>query len=420
VAGLRTPFAKANTALKELTSVELGVLAVRELVERTELDLTSLDLVVFGQVIPTPLCTSVAREVVLRSGLPKRVQAHTVSRACATSVQAITDAADQIALGHADVAIAGGTEAMSDPPIFASRALAHALAELQRAKTGLDKAKVLGRLSLGDLAPVPPALREPTTGLLMGDSAEKMAKENGISREAQDRFAYGSHRRATAAIEAGKLKDEVMVVRLPPDFEQVVDRDNLVRPDTTLEALAKLGPVFDRRHGTVTAGNSSPLTDGAAAVLLMSEERCRAMGIKPLGFLRSYAYAALDPGEQLLMGPAYAAPMALERAGMTLQDVTLVDMHEAFAAQCLSNLQGFASKKFAEQKLGRSAPLGEIDPERLNVNGGSIALGHPFGATGARMVTQTLRELGRRGGGTALLTLCAAGGLGAAVVVEAD
>jgi acetyl-CoA acyltransferase len=267
---------------------------------------------------------------------------------------------------------------------------------------------------------VPPALKEPTTGLTMGESAEIMAQKNAISREAQDELAWRSHTRAAAAWDAGKFDDEVMHVPVPPRYERTSARDNIVRKDTTVEALAQLRPVFDRRYGTITAGNASPLTDGAAALVLMSEERARALGVRPLGFVKAYAYAALDPRDQLLQGPAYAAPVALDRAGLRLQDMDLVDMHEAFAAQVLSNLKAFASKAFAEKELGRSEPLGEIDPARLNVNGGSIALGHPFAATGARMILQTLRELERRKGRYALLTVCAAGALGAALVLERE
>ena len=232
--------------------------------------------------------------------------------------------------------------------------------------------------------------------------------------------AHQSHHRAAEAWAAGRFDGEVMHVPVPPRYRQVSAKDNIVRGDTTVEALARLRPVFDRRYGTITAGNASPLTDGAAALVVMSEERARALGHRPLGFVKAYAYAALDPRDQLLQGPAYAAPVALERAGLRLADMDLVDMHEAFAAQVLSNLQAFGSRTFAQDKLGRAEPLGEIDPARLNVNGGSIALGHPFAATGARMILQTLRELGRRGGQHALLTVCAAGGLGAALVLERE
>jgi acetyl-CoA acyltransferase len=418
VAGFRTPFVKSGGDFRDLSAVELGATVVNELLARAPIPASEYDAVVFGQVIPSPLVSLIAREVVLRTQLPKNVEAHTVSRACATSIQAATDAADQITLGHADVVLAGGAESLSDAPIFASRPLARAIVGASRARRVVDKARAFAGLSARDLTPVPPALQEPTTGLTMGQSAEKMAQVNGISRAAQDQFAYLSHRRAADAWKAGRFDGEVMHVAVPPRYERVSGKDNIVREDTTPEALAELKPVFDKRYGTITAGNSSPLTDGAAAIVVTSEEKAKALGLRPLGYVRAYAYAALDPSDQLLQGPAYAAPIALDRAGLSLRDMDLVDMHEAFAAQVLSNLQAFGSRKFAEEKLGRSAPLGEIDPARLNVNGGSIALGHPFAATGARMILATLRELGRRNGAHALLTVCAAGALGAALVLD--
>jgi acetyl-CoA acyltransferase len=417
VAGLRTPFLKERTEFRDLSAVDLGALLVNELVARSGIDPRIFDAVIFGQVVPSRLVTLIGREVVLRSQLPKSVQAWTVSRACATSIQAATDAADQIALGQADAVIAGGADSASDAPLFASRRLAQALVAASRAKSLPQKLQAFAGLKLKDMAPVPPALTEPTTGLLMGESAEQMAQQNGIAREAQDAFALQSHRRAADGWASGKLAEEVMHVPVPPRYERVAARDNIVRDDTSLEALAKLRPAFDRRYGTITAGNSSPLTDGAAAVILMSEEKAKALGLRPLAYLRSYAYAALDPAEQLLQGPAFAAPVALDRAGLELSDMDLVDMHEAFAAQVLSNLQWFASRAFAD-RIGRKAPLGEVDPSRLNVNGGSIALGHPFAATGARMLLQTAREMVRRKAGHALLTVCAAGALGAAVVLD--
>jgi acetyl-CoA acyltransferase len=373
--------------------------------------------VVFGQVIPTLTATSIAREVVIAAGLPRKIETHTVARACATSIQAMTDVALTIAAGTSDVAIAGGTESMSDPPIFTSRAMAHALAAASRARNLREKVRPFQKLKPKDLIPVPPAIAEYSTGLTMGDSAEKMAKENGITRREQDEIALASHQNAARAWKEGKLDGEVMHVPVPPKYETVGDKDNIVREDTSLEKLGELRPAFDRRYGTVTAGNSSPLTDGAAALLMMSEDKVKALKVTPLGWLRAFAYAATDPAEQLLQGPAYAAPVALDRAGFKLKDLDLVDMHEAFAAQIASNLQAFASKDFAA-KLGRSAPLGEVDRSKLNVNGGSIALGHPFAATGARIVTQVLRELKRRDKNTALVTVCAQGGLGAAVVLE--
>ncbi len=417
VAGLRTPFLKAGTEFRDLSAVELGAQVVNELLVRSGLDPKLVDAVIFGQVVPSQLVTLIGREVVLRSQLPKSVQAWTVSRACASSIQAATDAADQIALGQADTIVAGGAESLSDAPIFASRKLAQTLVAASRAKGVAGKLQVFASLKLRDVAPVPPALTEPTTGLTMGQSAEQMAQQNGIAREAQDAFSCQSHRRAADAWASGKLAEEVMHVAVPPRYARVAARDNVVRDDATVEALAKLPPVFDRKYGTITAGNSSPLTDGAAAVILMSEEKAKALGLKPLAFLRSYAYAALDPAEQLLQGPAFAAPVALDRAGLRLGDMDLVDMHEAFAAQVLSNLQWFGSKAFAA-RIGRKEPLGEVDPARLNVNGGSIAIGHPFAATGARMLLQTAREMGRRKAAHALITVCAAGAMGAAVVLD--
>src|SRR6266511_927111 len=409
VAGVRTPFVKAGTDFKDLSAVDLGALVVNELVARSGIAPKEVDSVVFGQVIPSSTVTLIGREMVLRTQLPRSVQAHTVSRACATSIQTTTDAADQIQLGHSDGAISGGAESLSDAPIFASRNLAQALVDFSRARSLGERVKIVSRLRPKDLAPVPPALKEPTTGLTMGESAEMMAQKNGISRGAQDDFAWKSHSRAAAAWDAGKFDGEVMHVPVPPRYDKVSAKDNIVRKDTTQDALGQLRPVFDRRYGTITAGNASPLTDGAAALVLMSEEKAKALGITPLGFVKAYAYAALDPRDQLLQGPAYAAPVALDRAGLRLADMDLVDMHEAFAAQVLSNLKAFASREFAEKALGRAEPLGEVDPAKLNVNGGSIALGHPFAATGARMILQTLRELGRRKGQHALLTVCAAG-----------
>jgi acetyl-CoA acyltransferase len=245
-----------------------------------------------------------------------------------------------------------------------------------------------------------------------------MARENGISRESQDEYALESHRKAVEAWEKGIYDDEVMPFAVGPAYRTTVERDNIPRPDSTLEKLAKLKPVFDRKYGTVTAGNSSPLTDGAAAVVLMEESTAEALGIVPLAFIRSWAFAALDPGWQMLMGPAFASPVALDRAGMSLTDIDVIDMHEAFAAQVLSNLQAFGSTAWAEQHLGRTKATGEIDRARLNLYGGSISLGHPFAATGARQALTMANELNRRDAGTALITQCAAGGLGAALIIE--
>jgi acetyl-CoA acyltransferase len=420
VTGLRTPFVKAGTVFKDLTALDLAKAVVAELVQRSELPAREIDQLVFGTVIPNVQWSNIAREVVIAAGLPRSIEASSVVRACATSLQALTAASDSIALGNSEVAIAGGVESMSDVPIGLSRPLAQAMVQASKGKTVLDKLKAFSSVNPKDVLPVPPAIAEYSTGQSMGESAEKMAKENGITREAQDAFAHRSHSRAAAAWAGGLFAPEVMRVPVPPRYESSVAEDNMVRKDSDLASYAKLKPVFDRKFGSITAANASPLTDGAAALLLMSEEKAKALGLKPLGYLRAYAYAAVDPGWQLLQAPAFSVPKVLKRAGMTLKDIDLVEIHEAFAAQVLSNLQAFASKSFADQHLGGAEPVGEVPDEKLNAHGGSISIGHPFGATGARMVVQALRELARRGQQTALLSICAAGGLGAAAILERE
>jgi acetyl-CoA acyltransferase len=417
VAGVRTPFTKAGTVLKSISAIDLGKLCVAELLQRTNLDGKEVEALVFGTVIPSVVAPNIAREVSLLPLLPKGVQAFTVGRACASANQAITDAADQIALGQIDVAIAGGSESLSNVPILHSQGFAEALVMASKAKSLPGRLKALARIRPKDLIPITPAIAEPSTGETMGQSAEKMAKLNAISREEQDHFALRSHRLAAAGTADGRLTAEIMPVYVPPRFESVLTSDNGIREDTSYEQLAALKPVFDRKYGSVTAGNSSPLTDGGAAVLLMSEDKANALGYTPLGFIRSYAYAALDPGEQLLQAPVLAAPVALKRAGLSLADIDLIEMHEAFAAQLLSNLKGFESKEWAA-RAGFTQPVGEVDRAKLNVMGGSIALGHPFGATGARITTTLLNELRRRGGRFGMMTVCAAGGMGFAMVVE--
>lgn len=420
VSGLRTPFAKQSTAYRDLSALDLARLVVAELVARAELDPREIGLCVYGSAVPSVRTPNLAREVVLGANLPREVEAYTVIRACATSFQSLTSAAEALLAGQHDVAVTGGADSASDVPITTSRRLTTALIDAQKARSLGDKLRIFSRLSPRDLFLVPPALKEPSTGLTMGESAEKMAKEGAISREAQDLFAHRSHARAAKAWADGIFADEVMHVVPGPRFDQPIAEDNLVRKDGSAGSYAKLKPVFDRKFGTVTAGNSSPLTDGASALLVMTEGKAKALGYRPLGYLRSWAYAALDPAEWMLMGPAYASPIALDRAGLALKDMDVVDMHEAFAAQVLCNLHAFESRTFAAEKLGRDAAIGVVDDGRFNVHGGSLSLGHPFAATGARMITTVLHELKRRGGQYGLATACAAGGLGAAVVLEVD
>lgn len=419
VSGLRTPFVKSGTAYKDLSALDLGKLVVAELLQRASIDPAQVEQVVYGQVVPSLVAPNIAREIVLGTGMPRGIEAYSVSRACATSYQSTVNVAEAIMAGTIDCGVAGGADSASDVPIAVSKRLAEALIAASRARSLGERIKAFAGLSPKDLLPVPPALKEYSTGLTMGESAEKMAKENGITRRAQDELAHRSHTLAAAAWTDGRFEKEVMHVYVPPKFEAVTE-DNLVRKDSSLESYEKLKPAFDKKLGSITAGNSSPLTDGASAVLLMSEEKAKAEGLDVLGFIRSYAFAALDPAGQMLMGPSYATPLALDRGGIKLKDLDLVDMHEAFAAQVLSNVQAFDSDEFAREKLGRPKKLGEIDWDKFNVCGGSISIGHPFAATGARQITQTLNELKRRKGALALCTACAAGGLGAAMVLEAE
>ncbi|MEP7050333.1 MAG: acetyl-CoA C-acyltransferase FadI [Pseudomonadota bacterium] len=418
VSGLRTPFGKQGTAYKNLSALDLGKLVVAELLARSGIEPGQVQQVVYGQVIPSLAVPNIAREIVLGTGMPRNIEAYSVARACATGYQAAVNVTESIQAGVIECGIAGGADSASDIPMAVSKRLTEALLKVNKARSLTDKLRALSKLAISDLAPVPPTLKELSTGLSMGESAEKMAKENGISRADQDAFAHRSHLLAAQAWADGRLREEVMSVFVPPGYEPF-NEDNLVRKDSELEAYAKLKPVFDRHYGTVTAGNSSALTDGASALLIMSEKKAKSLGVEVLGFVRSYAFSAVDPAEQLLMGPAYAAPLALERADLKLKNMDLIDMHEAFSAQVLSNIQALESDIFAKQKLGREKRVGKVDWDKLNVSGGSIALGHPFAATGARQITQTLRELRRRGGQFALCTACAAGGLGAAMVLEA-
>jgi acetyl-CoA acyltransferase len=418
VAGLRTPFAKQGTAYRDLSALDLGIQVVNEMLQRVGVPAEEVQQVVYGQVIPSTTAPNIAREIVLSTGMPQGIEAYSVSRACATSYQSVVNVAEAIGQGVIETGIAGGADSASDIPITVSKKLADALMAASKARTLQQRLAAFSDLRPKDLVPVPPALEERSTGLTMGQSAEKMAKENGIPRAEQDDFAHRSHSRAAAAWAEGKFRDEVMTVYVPPKYDEALGEDNLVRRDSKREGYDALKPVFDRKHGSITAGNSSPLTDGASAILLMREDKAKAMGLDVLGFIRSYAFAALDPRGQMLMGPSYATPIALDRAGVALSDLDLVDFHEAFAAQVLSNTRAFESDQFAQEKLGRSSRIGEVDWDKTNVNGGSIAIGHPFAATGARQITQTLRELQRREGSLALCTACAAGGIGAAMVLE--
>ena len=419
VAGLRTPFAKQATAFHGVPAVDLGKSVVNELIKRSDIDPQIIEQLVFGQVVQMPEAPNIAREIVLGTGMDVHTDAYSVSRACATSFQSTVNVAESIMAGLVDVGVAGGADSTSVAPIGLSKKFARTLLDLSKAKTFGQKFALIRQLGLKDLLPVPPAVAEYSTGLSMGQTAEQMAKTHGITRQAQDELAHRSHTLATQSWNEGKLDGEVMATHVEP-YKSFIDRDNCFRDNSELASYAKLRPVFDRKHGTVTAANSTALTDGASAVLMMREGRAKELGYKPLGYIRSYGFAAIDVWQDMLMGPSFATPIALKRAGMELKDLDLIEMHEAFAAQALANMKMFASDKFAQTYLNRDKAIGDIDMDKFNVMGGSLAYGHPFAATGTRLIVQTLNELNRRGGGTGLTTACAAGGLGAAMIVETD
>jgi acetyl-CoA acyltransferase len=409
---------KAGTRFRDLSTLDLGATVTNELLLRSGLEAEQIDQLIFGAVVADVGAPNIAREIVMRCNMPASVDAYSVSRACATSTQAIVSGTQAILHGDADIVVAGGSDTLSKPPIMYDDKVVDALMAANAAKDLPSKVKAFARLRPGDLAPRPPALADLSSGLTMGAAAEKMARENGIAREAQDQYAYESHMKAVAAWEKGVFDDEVMPVPIPPRYKDTASQDGIPRADSTLEKLSTLRPAFDRKYGTVTAGNSSPLTDGAAAVLLMEERTAKRLGLEPKAFVRSWAFAGLDPAWQMLMGPSFATPVALQRGNLTLADIDVVDMHEAFSAQMLSNIQAFKSAEWAQKYLGRDEAIGEIPEDKLNLYGGSISLGHPFAATGARQALTMANELQRRDKGTALVTQCAAGGLGAALILE--
>lgn len=405
VAGMRTPFAKAGTALRTYSALDLGAHAVKGLLERSQVDPESIDRLVYGTVVHDPFVPNIAREIVLELNLPARIHAHAVSNNCITGIHAVTAVADAISTGHAEVGIAGGAESMSNPPLLFGKTPSRIFLDAWSAKSLGGRLSAFLRLRPWHLQPRSPGVAERSTGLTMGEHCELMAKEWKIPREEQDEIAYRSHMNAHKATEDGRLKQELF----PLDG---VDRDLLIRPDTSLEKLAGLPPVFDRSpSGTITAGNSSPLTDGASAVLLMSEERADREGRELLAFIRAFEYAAVHPDDGLLMAPAVAVPRLLKRTGLTLAEMDLVEMHEAFGAQIACNLRAW-------DRGWKEPAIGSVKPEILNPLGSSIAVGHPFAATGGRIVTTLANEMARRGAKYGLVSVCAAGAMAAAVILE--
>lgn len=419
VSGLRTPFARQGTFFRTVNAIDLGRMVVKELLARTNVDVKLIERLVYGQVAILPRAPNIAREVVLGTDLPVTCDAFSVSRACATSFQSVACIHDSIKTGDIKVGIAGGADSSSVIPVTFSDNFALKLVQASKARSIIAKIKAFKGTNLRDLTPNPPAIAEYSTDLRMGDSAEQMAKDYGITRRDQDELTLRSHQLANLAWDEGKLDAEVLHAYTQPYTTPFI-RDENIRTNSTIEKLASLRPAFDRRNGSVTAANSTPLTDGASALLLMREDVARAHGYEPLGYIKNYAFTANTVHTDLLMGPVQASAKVLKKARMNLNDLTLIDMHEAFAAQTLANIQAFSSKQYAEKFLNRKSALGTIDIDKFNVLGGSLAYGHPFAATGGRIIIQTLNELKRRGGGTALTTACAAGGIGAAMIIETE
>ncbi|MCS6885506.1 MAG: acetyl-CoA C-acyltransferase [Acidobacteriota bacterium] len=417
--GCRTPFVKAGGKFAALSALDLGKSCVTELINRTEINASDIGEIVYGVAIAKPSVPNIAREIALAIGLPKTIPAHTVQMACATSLRTAAIAALSIALGENQLAIAGGAESLSDLPITVSEPFRKLVLEANTKKSQQEAMYTLLQAKLQDLLPQPMTIAEPYTGLTMGEHCELMNRQWSVSRSEQDEYALRSHALAALAIADGRIPAELFPVYAPPDYIPVVE-DDIVRKTEDREKVTSLKPVFDPDYGTVTAANSSPLTDGAAALLLADEEYAKAHGYRPKAYIKAWAFSGLDPDDGLLLGPVYATAKLLERTGLSLAEIDLIEMHEAFAGQVLCNLKAFASTDFARKKLGRSSALGEIPLERLNVCGGSIALGHPFAATGARMLTSLASEMARREARYGLATACAAGALGASILLERE
>lgn len=439
VDGIRTPFAKADTKLKNVHPAELGRVALKELLARTNLNPDVVDEVIIGNTGSPADAVNISRVVALNAGIPQKTSAFTVHRNCASALESVSSGFERIKSGTMEVVVAGGTESMSQMPLLFSKEFTKIFGQLASARTAGARLAALGSLLKADLqqvielattgpmqkAPHKPVislvegLTDPFVGKNMGETAEIIAKDFHISREEQDRFALLSHQRATAAMKSGVFAQEITPVFLPPKYNEIVSEDIGPRESQTMEALAKLKPFFDKRTGTVTAGNACPITDGAAMLMLMSRQKAQELGYKPVASIRSYAYAGLEP-ERMGLGPAYATPLALKRAGLDFKDIGLVELNEAFAAQVIGCVKAMASDQFAQTKLGLSKAVGEIDPAKLNVNGGAIALGHPVGATGSRLVLTLMREMQRRNVQFGLATLCIGGGQGGAMILERE
>lgn len=418
IAAVRTPFCRSGGRFRASTATELGAIAVRELLAKSGLKRSQVDHLVFGNVAQQVQSANIARLISVKGGLPQQIPAYTVNRNCASGLQAISDGAALIMLGDADVVIVGGVESMSNIPLNFPPEMASFLMQISKAKTTGQRLKAALGFSPKLLYPEIPSLNDPLCGLTMGQTAELIAREFAVDRTQQDRYALQSQQRAAAADKLGYFAEEIIPVALAPEYTTFQQHDDGIRQGQTLESLAALPPAFDRLTGTITAGNSSQVTDGAAALLLMAASKAKALGYTPLGYIRSSVYTGLAP-QRMGLGPVFATAKLLQKSGMMLKDFDLIEINEAFAAQVLACQKAFASPAFALKELGRSEPVGELADERLNVNGGAISLGHPLGASGARLVLTLLKELKRRQKQWGLATLCVGGGQGGAMIVEA-
>jgi len=420
VAGARTPFTKMGADQKLVPAYELGRVALREAIERAGVVPGDLDEVIFGNIAQPAEATNIARVIALRAGCPLSMSAYTVNRNCGSGLQAVADAMFRIRLGRAGLIAVGGTESMSQIPLLFRPGTKAKFERAMRARSIPARLAAFAAFRPADFSPLiglAVGLTDNYCGLNMGETAEVLAREFGVSRRDQDELALASHQRASEAQKTGRLDEEITPVPLPPDYDRFATRDVGIRHEQTLEALGKLPTVFDRRYGSVTAGNASQITDGAAALVLASEQTVAERGLPVLGWVRSAEFAGLAPS-RMGLGPVFSTPRALDAAGVSMRDIGLIEMNEAFAAQVIANEKAFASDAFARDELGLLRAVGEIDRGILNVNGGAIALGHPVGATGARLVLTLLHEMRRRDTELGLATLCIGGGQGGAVVLE--
>jgi acetyl-CoA acetyltransferase family protein len=418
VTGARSAFVKSFGVFEDCDALELYSRTVSGLIQKSGVDPQQIDEISCGVVVPQTKNGNVARDCIINLGLPQHIHGYTLNRACTSSMQTIADASRSIMAGHTQMIIAGGVECLSDVPIVYSKEARKFLVKLSKAKSPAQKLAMLSQFSAGAWLPKPPALSEPLTGLTMGEHTEVMAKKNRISREAQDQFAVRSHLLAAKAQEQGLFNDEIVPIWSAPKYEVCIDKDNIIRADTTVDALSKLRPAFDRKYGTMTAGNSSALTDGAAACLIADEAVAKELGLKPKAIVKDVLFVGVDPHDQLLIGPAIAIPMILKRNKLKIEDIDFFEIHEAFAAQVLSCIQSMDSTDFCGQYFGDAKAFGKIPEDKLNVNGGAIAIGHPFGATGARLAMNLSNTLVRTGKRFGVISICAQGGMAGAMLLE--